>query len=200
MTLVFSLSLNLLFSAGGLFAQDLKVGSVPEKADIFIQDLGSETERTIGKTPFKEKLQTFLGTYVKKNSFILIIKKDGYEPYRMLFTKNKNVDINIEVNLEVDKKISTIKKHDLLVSELFKVQKMIRSRDFAGAVKRLEVLEGDYQHFSIIPELKATAHYLNKDIERALAMYREAFSLNSKNVDAYKMKTYLEKKLGVSVQ
>ena len=186
------------FLSFNAWSQDLSITSNPEKADILIQLQGDEEFRTIGKTPLKENLKSFLSTYVGKNSFILTIKKEGYEPYRMLFTKNKNVDIDVSVKLEESKAISTVIKHDILVSDLFKVQKMIRSKNFTGAISRLDQLSKDYKHFSIIPELKGIAYYLNQDVEKSLSMYREAFGLNPKNIDAYKMKVYLEKKLGVS--
>jgi hypothetical protein len=35
-------------------------------------------------------------------------------------------------------------------------------------------------------------------MENSLSYYRKAFALNPDNVDAYKMKIYLEKKLGVT--
>jgi len=189
--------LFILFSVQTI-AQDLSIVSTPEKANVMVQLQGNDQFKNVGKTPFKDSLKSFLSTYVGKNSFILTIEKEGYEPYKMLFTKNKDVDIDISVKLEVSKAISTVKKHDVLVSDLFKVQKMIRSKNFDGAISRLDELAKDHKHFSIIPELKGIAHYLNKDIERSLSMYREAFGLNPKNVDAYKMKVYLEKKLGVS--
>ena len=41
---------------------------------------------------------------------------------------------------------------------------------------------------------------MKKDLNAALSMYREAFSKNHKNQDAYKMKVYLEKKLGLEAE
>ena len=64
-------------------------------------------------------------------------------------------------------------------------------------INKLEDLEKKNPRLSIIPELRATAMYLNKDVEGALSYYRKAFSVNPDNADAYRMKIYLEKKLGV---
>ncbi len=125
------------------------------------------------------------------------MKKKGYEDYNVLFTKTSSVDVNLTVNLKVDPKISKIIDHDNLMMALFNVQKLIRGRNISDAIKQLDELEKKYKDFSIVAELKATAYYMNKDVENALAYYRRAFALNAENIDAYKMKVYLEKKLGV---
>jgi tetratricopeptide (TPR) repeat protein len=74
------------------------------------------------------------------------------------------------------------------------VQRQIRSKDYANAVKRLDELEKDFPHYSIIYELKGSAFYLDKQFKQALNYYRKAFSVNPENRDAYIMKVYLEEK------
>lgn len=183
-----------------VWAEKIEIKSNPEEAEIFIiSDEGGEPQK-IGKTPFKQDLKELIQTYVKKNNFVFEIRKDGYEPYRVLFTKTSNLDVELAVNLEVSRDIKTIKKHDLLMVELFDVQKLIRGKNFPDALNKLNLLEKDYPHFSIIAELKATTYYMMKDVEKALSYYRKSFALNSDNVDAYKMKVYLEKKLGIDTE
>lgn len=182
------------------FAEKIEIKSNPEEADIFVlSDEGGEPQK-IGKTPFKQDLKELIATYVKKNNFVIELRKDGYEHYRILFTKTSNIDVELSVNMEVSREIQTIKKHDLLMVELFDVQKLIRGKNFPDAMLKLNELEKKYPHFSIIAELKATTYYMQKDVEKALSYYRKSFALNSDNVDAYKMKVYLEKKLGIDVE
>jgi len=178
-------------------AADIKIESQPSEVEIFIQSDANEKPNLIGKTPFKQDLDQLIASYVKSNSFIISMKKKGYENYNVLFTKTSSVDVNLTVNLKVDPKISKIIDHDNLMMALFNVQKLIRGRNITDAIKQLDELEKKYKDFSIVAELKATAYYMNKDVENALAYYRRAFALNSGNIDAYKMKVYLEKKLGV---
>jgi tetratricopeptide (TPR) repeat protein len=179
------------------FAANIEIVSQPAEAEIFIYENADSKPNLLGKTPFKQDLQTLIDTYVKKSTFIIQLKKDGYNSYNVLFTKTTSVDINLSVNMVVSDNIKNIKKHDMLMQELFTVQKLIRGRNISDALKKLDDLEKKYKGFSIVAELKATAYYMNKDIENALTYYRKAFALNSENIDAYKMKVYLEKKLGV---
>lgn len=185
----------LLFSPLAL-AGKLTIKSQPDAAEIFIVD-GNSKPVLLGKTPFESDLEDIIRNYVKSSSFLLELKKDGHDPYRVLVAKSANVDMALTATLELSQAITNIKEHDFLMNELFDVQKLIRARNFTDAINKLEDLEKKNPRLSIIPELRATAMYLNKDVEGALSYYRKAFSVNPDNADAYRMKIYLEKKLGV---
>jgi tetratricopeptide (TPR) repeat protein len=177
-------------------AGKITIKSQPDAADIFIID-GTSKPVPLGKTPFESDLEEIIRNYVKSSSFLIELKKDGHEPYRVLVAKTANVDMALTATLELSQAITNIKEHDSLMNELFDVQKLIRARNFTDAINKLEDLEKKNPRLSIIPELRATAMYLNKDVEGALSYYRKAFSVNPDNADAYRMKIYLEKKLGV---
>ena len=134
---------------------------------------------------------------MKSSSFVIELKKPGHNTYRVLLAKTADVDMELTANLELDQAISNIKEHDLLMNQLFDIQKLVRGRNFRDAVMKLDDLEKKHPGLSIIPELKATAYYMNKEVENALSYYRKAFALNPDNADAYRMKVYLEKKLGI---
>lgn len=182
------------------WGQTIEIKSNPEEAEIFIISDSSVAPSKVGKTPFKTSLKDLVNEYVKKNTFIIEIRKEGFEPYRVLFPKATSVDIELSVNMDVNEDIKKIKKHDLLMNELFDVQKLIRGKNFPDALAKLDTLEKDYKDFSVIAELKGTAYYMMEDVEKALSFYRRAFALNSDNIDAYKMKVYLEKKLGIDTE
>jgi tetratricopeptide (TPR) repeat protein len=185
----------LLFSPLAL-AGKITIKSQPDAADIYIID-GTSKPVPLGKTPYESDLDDIIRNYVKSSSFVLELKKDGHDPYRVLVAKTANVDMALTATLELSQAITNIKEHDFLMNELFDVQKLIRARNFTDAINKLEDLEKKNPRLSIIPELRATAMYLNKDVEGALSYYRKAFSVNPDNADAYRMKIYLEKKLGV---
>jgi tetratricopeptide (TPR) repeat protein len=180
----------------GVYAGRLIIKSQPEQAEIFILN-GDSRPVLIGKTPFETYVDEIIKSYVKSSSFIIELRKDGHEVYRVLLARTANVDLTLSANLELSKNVSNIKEHDLLMNELFDVQKLIRARNFNDAINKLGDLEKKNPGLSIIPELRATALYLNKNVEGALSYYRKAFSINPDNADAYRMKVYLEKKLGV---
>ncbi|HXH73748.1 MAG TPA: hypothetical protein VNJ08_02215 [Bacteriovoracaceae bacterium] len=177
------------------FASKLIIKSQPEGAEIFI--VGNGRPVRLGVTPYEADLTEVMNTYVKALSFVLEIKKPGHNPYRLMLAKTEDVDLELTANLELDGAISNIKEHDLLMNQLFDVQKLVRSRNFKDALLKLDDLEKKHPALSIIPELKATAYYMNKEVESALSLYRKAFALNPDNHDAYRMKVYLEKKMGL---
>lgn len=173
----------------------LVIKSQPEGAEIFITTNGKPIR--LGATPYEANLTEVMKTYVKVSSFMLEIKKAGHAPYRVLLAKTEDVDMELTANLELDKAISNIKEHDALMNQLFDVQKLVRGKNFGDALKQLTELEKKHPALSIIPEMKATTYYMSKEVENALSYYRKAFALNPENHDAYRMKIYLEKKLGV---
>lgn len=176
-------------------AAKLTIKSQPEGAEIFVSINGKNVR--LGATPYEADLTEVIRTYVKSNSFVIELKKAGHMPYRVLLAKTEDVDLELTANLELDEAISNHKEHDLLMNQLFDVQKLIRGRNFRDALLKLDDLEKKHPTLSIIPELKATSYYMNKEVENALSYYRKAFALNPDNSDAYRMKVYLEKKLGV---
>ena len=178
-------------------AAKLEIKSNPPEAEILVYaDTNAKPEK-IGKTPYTADMEELIQTYVKKNIFIIEVKKDGFEDYKILFTRSSDSDVKMTVNLEVSKKIKTIQDHDTLMTRLFEAQRLIRGKNYSDAIKKLDELEKKFPHFSTIAELKATTYYMQKNVEKALSYYRRSFALNPENIDAYKMKVYLEKKLGV---
>lgn len=173
----------------------LVIKSQPEGAEIFITTNGKPVR--LGVTPYEANLTEVMSTYVKSSSFMLELKKQGHNPYRVLLAKTDDVDLELTANLALDQAVSNIKEHDALMNQLFDVQKLVRGKNFRDAIMKLDELEKKHPALSIIPELKATAYYMNKEVENALSYYRRAFALNPDNHDAYRMKVYLEKKMGI---
>ncbi len=176
-------------------ASKLVIKSQPEGAEIFIVT-GDKPVR-IGATPFEANLTEVMNNYVKSNSFLVEIKKPGHTPYRLLIAKTTEIDLELMATLELDREISNIKEMDSLMNQLFDVQKLIRGKNFGDAILKLNELEKKHPAISIITEMKASAYYMNKEVENALSYYRKSFALNPDNHGAYRMKIYLEKKLGV---
>ncbi|MCM2350066.1 MAG: hypothetical protein NDI69_08585 [Bacteriovoracaceae bacterium] len=181
--------------ASSAWAAKLVIKSQPEGAEIFITTNGKPVR--LGVTPYEANLTEVMSTYVKSSSFMLELKKQGHNPYRVLLAKTDDVDLELTANLALDQAVSNIKEHDALMNQLFDVQKLVRGKNFRDAIMKLDELEKKHPALSIIPELKATAYYMNKEVENALSYYRRAFALNPDNHDAYRMKVYLEKKMGI---
>lgn len=194
MKMTFMLFLVIIFLPSAKAAK-LVIKSQPDNAEIFI--LQGDKPVRLGVTPYEANLTEVVKSYVKSTSFLLELKKPGHSPYRVLLAKTDDVDFELTANLELDKAVSNLKEHDALMNQLFDVQKLMRGKNFRDAISKLDDLEKKHPALSIIPELKATAYYMSKDIENALSYYRRAFVINPDNYDAYRMKIYLEKKMGV---
>ncbi len=176
-----------------VFAGDLTIKSNPIEAEVFVRNPAENEEHFLGKTSYKIKLDELVNNYTKSSSFVLTIKKDGFDSYRVLAAKTGNNDIVLNVNLDISKNIKMTKRIDKLVTELFDIQRLVRAKNYDDAIKNVDKLEKDYSQFSTVYEIKAGALYLKKNYKQALSFYRKAFNINPDNLDAYRMKTYLEK-------
>jgi tetratricopeptide (TPR) repeat protein len=174
--------------------EELSIVSNPEKAIIFVKNNTTKKMVKIGMTPLKISMNEVANNYANGDVFVLELKKNGFDPYRVLLARSGSNDVELNVNLEVNKDIQLVKDVDTLIAKLFEVQRRIRVKDYPGAIKMLTEAEKKFPHFSIIYELKASAYYLDKKFTQALNFYRKAFSVNPENRDAYVMKLYLEKK------
>jgi len=186
----------LIFSSLAM-SEELSIKSNPEQAEIYVKNAANHERVKIGKTPLKISMNEIVNNYAKSNVFVLELEKDGFDSYRVLMTRTGSNDIELNVNLEVSKNVRMIKDVDYLVSQLFEVQRQIRTKDYTSAVRKLDELEKDFPHYSVIYELKGSAFYLDKQFNKALNYYRKAFGINPDNRDAYIMKVYLEEKFNL---
>ena len=188
------------FSFNSFGSDGFKIQSTPDGTDVYFQKSTTSSLVKLGKTPLTLTDLELAKVLGESKTFVVSLTRDGFQPYRIMMVRTKEVEMNLDVKMEITEEIKTAKKHDNLMSELFEVQRLIRSDNFQGALTRLETLEKEYKNFSIIPEMKGLAYYMSKDINKALSMFRIAFSKNPENRDAYKMKIYLEKKLGIDTE
>ena len=182
------------------YAQEFEILSTPSDVEVFIKKTPKDTPQKLGKTPLKLKANEVFSKIGEQKTFLIKLVKDGFKSYEVVLVKSENVDMKLDFLLEINPKYKIINKHDLLISDLFKVQRLIRSNNLSEAITKLEGLEKENKDFSVITELKGIAYYMQKDLNKALSMFRLAFSKNPDNQDAYKMKVYIEKKLGLDTE
>lgn len=181
-----------------LSASEINILSNPVGGIIYVKDAKKGDRIKIGETPYKGNLDQLVANISSKAAFIVEVTKVGFEPYRILLTKTGSMDIELDVNLEISKNIEMVQDLDLLTGDLFDVQRMIRVKDYQSSLKKLDLLEKKFPHYSIVAEMKASVFYLMKEYKRSLGFYRKAFGLNPENREAYQMKVYLEKKFKIN--
>lgn len=199
MKIVYILTLVLFSSVAK--AESFVVTSSPANAEVWVKKNATDPGRKLGETPYTGTLEELYSVSPDgKTSFLQISLKGHVSKEFILISNDDKSKLELSVNLIPEPVHASEKKHDTLISEVLKAQALIRSRNYGGAISKLDELEKDYKNFSVIPELKGIAYYMSKDMEKALSMFRTAFSLNSENSDAYKMKVYLEKKMGIDAE
>lgn len=180
-----------------IYAADLNIKTDPEKAEIFIREASSSKRSKLGESPLKVSLDDIFKTYTKDRTFVIEIEKNGHKNYNMLVSIYNKADINFEVKMEVSDSVDLTKKFDAIVAQLFEAQRLMRDKNYPSAIETLISLSKKHGNLSTVFEMLGSAYYLQKDFQNALSSYRKAFSLNADNSDAYSMKLYLEKALGV---
>jgi tetratricopeptide (TPR) repeat protein len=101
--------------------------------------------------------------------------------------------IDLKINLQISKDIEMTKKIDKFVNSLFESQRMVRSKNYDGAIAELNKAEAIFPFVSSVYEIKGSVFYLKKNYPESLSFYRKAVSINPENIDAYNLKLYLEK-------
>ena len=176
---------------------DLNIKTTPEKAVVYIRKPAESKRAKLGETTLKVNIEDIFANYSTERTFIIEIEKDGHKDYNLLTSIYNKADINFDVKMEVSEDVRLTKNFDAIVSQLFEAQRLIRDKNYSAAIENLKELTRDHGNLSTVYEMLGSAYYLNKDFQNALSSYRKAFSLNAENSDAYSLKLYLEKALGV---
>lgn len=196
MKYIYIIFFNLIFSFA--HANDLVISTTPDNAEIRIKRLTEPTARKAGQSPFKMSLSQLLSNYANgSDMFMIEVIKEGHETYRAVLPAFVKSDLNMQVILQPRADWEEYKKIDKAIAELFEAQRMIRSKNYDGATKKIEEVEKNYPHLSVTKELKASSYYLRNDYKKALDYFQQAYYANTENLDAYKMMVYLEKAMGV---
>lgn len=171
-------------------AREVSVVSIPKGAEVYV--INDTKKLLLGKTPLKVDWNILETKTKDSDSFQLKIIKDGYVSENIYISNLGKNDIVLSAQLKLDFNAKYVDKIDGYVEKLFRAQRLVRSKDYSGAISILDDLEKKHKHFSVIYEMRAGAYYLQKDFKKALSNYRQAFELNPKNLEAFKMKKYLE--------
>lgn len=179
------------------WAHEMKIETSPEGAEVFIKNKPDDEPIKIGVSPYKGNIEELKQKYNLGQTFFLEIKKEGHEPYNIMLVPIAKSRVELSFKLKIARDIELTKKFDRIANQLFEAQRFTRDKNFDQALKILDEIEQEEKYLSVINELKGGVYYLKKDFNTALSYYRKAFFINSDNKDAYSMKTYLEKSLGI---
>jgi tetratricopeptide (TPR) repeat protein len=178
--------------------REISIKSTPELADVYIREVGSQQSEKIGQTPIilTEEILKKVST-PGKAPMMIVVKRAGFLKQQLLLNDLGNTSIQYDIRLEENNLSNMMTTIDKVGSELFEAQRLIRSGSYDNSLKLLNTLNKKFPYSSIINELRGAVYYLKKDYPNALVYYDIAVKYNQKNVDAFKMKKYLEKELGI---
>jgi tetratricopeptide (TPR) repeat protein len=174
------------------FAENIMIQSLPDKAEIYVRSLDSQTYRQVGRTPLTLKLEDLKNRYDLDDLFLVEIRGRGYFPYRLTLNAGVKSDIKLQAVLEEKNDYPLMKAFDKTSAELFEIQRLIRTQNYEEGEKRLLVLAKEYPQLSIISELLGNVYFIQKKNKEALESYARAFRINPENADSYKLMVHLE--------
>ena len=180
------------------YAEQLIIKSDPPKADLTVRNLGGTDDTQFGSTPYEGSLNELAANYAKANFFIITVGKEGFISQSFVVSDTLKSDISLNISLIPKEDTLAIQKIDKSIAELFEAQRLLRSNQYDQAIALLKTTESTQGNLSVIPEMLGSAYYLKKDHKGALAWYEKAYRINPSNKDAYTMKEYLRKALGIS--
>lgn len=187
-----------LFNLSLAQAAEFKIDSTPANAEIFVRKKLSDAPIKVGSTPFLGDLDQIKSQYGLPQNFFIELSKEGYKQFNIMLSPIQKSDIDLNVKLDITEDLKLTRRFDDIANNLFEAQRLTRDKNYDGALKELEKAEILEKNLSIISEMRGGIYYLKKDFNSALASYRKAFSLNTKNTEAYSMKVYLESTLGLA--
>lgn len=181
-----------------LFASKITINSDPPESNVFVRELGSSNYKKLGKAPLETSFEELKTYFVNTAVFMIEVRKKGYLPYRVTVNDLAKADMDMLVNLEPREDFLKYPKIDKNIAELFEAQRLLRAKQYDEAISVLKGVGEKEPFLSIIPEFIGSAYYLKKQNRKSLDFYKKAYRINPENRDAFVMKNYLEKALGVT--
>lgn len=190
--------LFMLFFTHSVWANKITINSDPPESTIYVRELGNSNYKKLGKAPLETSFEELKTYFVNTTVFMIEVRKKGYLPYRVTVNDLAKADMGMLVNLEPREDFLKYPKIDRNIASLFEAQRLLRAQQYDEAIGVLKKVGDSEPYLSIIPEFIGSAYYLKKENRKSLDFYKKAYRINPDNRDAFVMKNYLEKALGVT--
>lgn len=177
--------------AGCVYSQ-MNVITSPAGVNVYVKPLNRAEPRLLGQTPLLLPLSTVEPDFGGSGPVYLIFEKDGFRVEKFLVTDLSNIHLDISVDMVETHKVNNENDLDSLIGSFLEIQKLIRDKRFDDAAKNLKRVEGIAPHLSVVYELEGALYYIQKKYGEALQAYKLAVRYNPENIEANKMRRYLE--------
>jgi hypothetical protein len=173
----------------GCAVGSLRVNSTPPAADVYIAYEGEQPNK-IGQTPLNldsRLIDEGRGRYVS-----VMIKKDGYQTEALLVPTGlmrSSLDISSKLEefklpLQCQDQTSAVEK---IGRGIANVQSLVKTNALGEAQNKLMILIDEYPNISVLHDLLGNVHYINKNLDGALASYQKSLNLDPNNIDTQRM-------------
>lgn len=165
----------------------LVVESTPDGADVFVRK-ENEVSHKLGKTPMTITKDN--APWLFTQNVELIANKAGYQTERILIPQARSGvrsrwDISFQPGLDGGTGSNNL--YAELAEGIADAQKEIYLKNFPQAKTRLEMLLTKYQNISVLYDLLGNVYYLQKELDKAIEMYRKSAAINPNNPETAKM-------------
>lgn len=181
-----------------LWAKDLKISTYPEAGEVYVKALNDSDFKKVGESPLTISFDEIIKNFTNSDVFFVEIRKPDYKPFRIIVSEFGSADMEISTRLEAKNDYEMTSSIEEVASEILESQRLVRASKYDDSLEKLQALEKKYPKVSLISEMQGNIYYIKKDFKKALDAYTTAFIHNPKNLDAYRMKLYLEKTLSPS--
>jgi tetratricopeptide (TPR) repeat protein len=174
----------------------IKIASEPAGATIFVKSLGSKDGEKIGVTPFEIKDDQLAKKKLKDGPLVVELEKQGYANKTVILSEVEAVDIDVSVPLQAVDQLKEANQYDDISSKLFEVQRLTRTKNYSEALKLVKSVQKLNPEISVPYELEGGILYLQKNLKESYNAFDLAYSKNSSNTFALRMKKIIRAKLG----
>jgi tetratricopeptide (TPR) repeat protein len=167
----------------------LRVESDPPGASVFARQMG-QSPRKIGETPYvieegalKAEPGALLQISVEKDGFLaqgVAMPKSTVGGSGTIFVSLKAKDKDLtQQQAALNSASATDEQFQRLAAGVAQSQQMIRHKKYEEAVTTLQVLIVAYPRVSVLFDLLGNAHYMQRNLDQALAAYRRSQDLQA---------------------
>lgn len=182
----------------GCASGGLRVSSNPEQADVVVIRENGTAEK-VGQTPLQidERQISGSGKYIT-----IVISKEGHQSESFVVPMAATGSL-IQVNTKLREVtlppicLNQSVAIDKISRGIADVQALIKQRNLAEAQGKINSLLTEYSNVSVLYDLLGNVHYMNRNLDAALASYQKSLNIDPTNADTQRMAKKLSEIVGV---
>ena len=172
----------------------VSIDSNPPDADVIMILPGEETERNLGKTPFRSDLSS-LSEAVNEGAVTLVVRKRGYLSQHFLVPNVPHMDLKLETHLlpDLPRNYEEVNK---VVGSVLKGQRFLLQKRYPEALQTAAEIKKVSENIASAYEIEGSAYFLTSKFREARYAWMKVLDLEPENHDAKTMLRLVETRMG----